>query len=800
MLLGGSGGGMSVPEAWIAGLAERFRATGRPRGLSLMSVVALGDWKTTGNEPPRPAGPRQARGVGGLQQLPRRRRDGGRRRDRGVHAAQGALSQLCRDMAAGRPGLLTRTGLHTFVDPRLGGGKQSARTTEDLVELVTLHGEEYLFYRAQPIDLAVIRGTTADERGNVTMEDEPYFGEQLSIAQAARNRGATVVCQVSRIAAAGTLPGKQVKVPGALVDYLVVVPDEWQTYVTRYDPAYAGAVRRPDAGLARLPLDIRKVIARRAALELFPGAIVNLGFGVSNGIAPVAAEEGIHRDVTLTVEQGIVGGVPAGGNDAGAGHNYDAMVDQPYQFDFYDGGGLDVAFLSFAEVDAEGNVNVSRFGRVVNGPGGFVNISQGARKVVFSGTLTADGLEIAAGRGRRRAPRPGGADPKWVPAVQQITFSGRYARARGQEVMYVTDRAVFRLGADGIEVVEVAPGVGPGARRPRAHRLSGAGAGAAASHGPAPVPGRADGHPRRVPRAAVTPPEEASRAMSEPELVRVTVEAGVAVLTLDNPPLNVVTLELTRRLRAALDRLAADPAARVLVVTGAGTRAFCAGSDVSEFPSVADDVVRKKLAPENEAYSRLDDFPKPTIAALNGLAYGGGLELAVCCDILIAGADVRLALPEVKLGVLPGSGGTCACRVGWGGARQGAHVHGRPDRRRDRPRLGAREPRRPARQALAAALELARTLAERPNRALQLIKEAADLAQDTTEDDAIRRTLGAVRGGLPDGGRPRGRARVLRQGAAPLAPPVAPRAPLTAPRRTPFSARRRPAPAAAAPT
>jgi propionate CoA-transferase len=459
ILIGGSGGGHAVPEAWIAGLAERFRATGRPRGLSLMSVVAIGDWKTTGFS--RLAQPGLIRRVvsAGFNNCPAIGAMAAADQIEAYTLPQGVLSQLCRDMAAGRPGLLTRTGLHTFVDPRLGGGKQSARTTEDLVELLTLHGEEYLFYHAQPMDLAVIRGSTADERGNVTMEDEPYFGEQLSIAQAARNRGATVICQVGRVAATGTLPGKHVKVPGALVDYLVVVPDEWQTYITRYDPAYAGVIRRPEAALPRLPLDIRKVIARRAALELFPGAIVNLGFGVSNGIAPVAAEEGIHRDVTLTVEQGIVGGVPAGGNDAGAGYNYDAMVDQPYQFDFYDGGGLDIAFLSFAEVDVDGNVNVSRFGRVVNGPGGFVNISQGARKVVFSGTLTADGLEIQPdGRGGVRLVREG-RTPKWVPAVQQVTFSGRYARARGQAVMYVTDRAVFQLGPDGIEVVEIAPGV-----------------------------------------------------------------------------------------------------------------------------------------------------------------------------------------------------------------------------------------------------------------------------------------------------------------------------------------------------
>ena len=459
VLVGGSGGGHGVPEAWIVALAERFRRTGRPRGLRLMSVVAIGDWKETGFNHLAQPGLLQRIVSAGLNNCPRIGALAAADELEAYTLPQGVLSQLCRDMAAGRPGLLTRTGLHTFVDPRLGGGRQSARATEDLVEVVTLHGQEYLFYRAQPVRVAVIRATTADERGNLTMEDEAYFGEQLSIAQAAHNQGGIVIAQVGRLAAAGTLGGKQVRVPGALVDYLVVTPGQWQTYVTPYDPAYAGLLRRPDAALPTLPLDIRKVIARRAALELFPGAVVNLGFGVSNGIAAVAAEEGIYREVTLTVEQGIVGGVPAGGNDAGAGYNYDAMIDQPYQFDFYDGGGLDLAFLSFAEVDAEGNVNVSRFGRVVNGPGGFVNISQGARMVVFSGTLTADGLEIQPdGEGAVRLVREGRVR-KWVPAVQQVTFSGRYARERGQAVLYVTDRAVFRLGAEGIELAELAPGV-----------------------------------------------------------------------------------------------------------------------------------------------------------------------------------------------------------------------------------------------------------------------------------------------------------------------------------------------------
>jgi propionate CoA-transferase len=248
-------------------------------------------------------------------------------------------------------------------------------------------------------------------------------------------------------------------VPGPLVDYVVVAPDQRQTYETAFDPGYAGHVKRPDTGFPVLPFDIRKVIARRGAMELFPDAIVNLGFGVSNGISSIAAEEGFYKELTLTIEQGIFGGVPAGGKDAGAGVNYDMMVHQPDQFDFYDGGGLDVAFLSFAEVDAEGNVNVSRYARSINGPGGFINISQGARKVVFSGTLTTGGLRIAPDGAGGLALQQEGQVQKWLPKVQQLTFSGRYAIERGQQVMYITDRGVFELTADGIALREVAPGI-----------------------------------------------------------------------------------------------------------------------------------------------------------------------------------------------------------------------------------------------------------------------------------------------------------------------------------------------------
>ena len=461
VLVGGSGGGHAVPEAVIAALAARFAESQAPRDLTLVSVVSIGDWRETGFN--LLAEPGLARRVisAGFNNCPKIAALALADRIEAWTLPQGTLSQLMRDMAAGRPGLITATGLHTFVDPRQGGGRQSACATEDLVEITTVGGEEYLLYKALPVDVALIRATTADERGNLTMEREAFYGENFSIATAAKRQGGLVIAQVERLAAAGTLPGRQVKVPGVVVDYLVLAPEQRQTYQTRYSAAYAGEVREPDTAIRRIPFDIRKVIARRGAMELMPGAVVNLGFGVSNGIANVAAEEGIYRELTLTVEQGIIGGVPAGGPDAGAGVNYDMMADQPYQFDFYDGGGLDIAFLSFAEVDRHGNVNVSRYGRSVNGPGGFINISQGARKVVFSGTLTTGGLKIAPDGAGGLGLRQEGRTSKWVENVQQLTFNGRYARERGQEVMYVTERAVFRLAERGIELSEVAPGIDP---------------------------------------------------------------------------------------------------------------------------------------------------------------------------------------------------------------------------------------------------------------------------------------------------------------------------------------------------
>ena len=369
---------------------------------------------------------------------------------------QGALSELMREMAAGRPGLFSQVGLHTFVDPRVDGGRQSKCAKESLVELVTLDGKEWIFYKPYRIDIAFLRGTTADEDGNVTMEREAIFGEMLSMAQATRRNGGIVIVQVAQLAQKGTLPAKQVKIPGMLVDLVVVDPTQRQTYLMEYSPAYAGEIKVPMSDITPLPLDARKIIARRAALELSPGAVCNLGSGVSTGIATIAAEEGILDEIVLTNEQGLIGGAPS--SDAGAAINFTSIVDQPYMFDFYDGGGLDLAFLSFAQVDPTGNVNVSRFNGRIIGIGGFINISQCAKKVIFSGTFTAGNLEMSWPNGKTVIQNEGKFN-KFLSSVEQISYNGAFAEERGQEALYITERAVFRRGKKGLELIEIAPGI-----------------------------------------------------------------------------------------------------------------------------------------------------------------------------------------------------------------------------------------------------------------------------------------------------------------------------------------------------
>lgn len=454
--IGGSGAGHAVPDLLLKALGDRFRESGRPRKITLLHAFGVGDQGSRGLQ--HVAYPDMYRRVvgGHWSMQPTMAKLAVENAFEAYCLPAGVVTQLFHTAAAGSPGWLTHVGLHTFIDPRLEGGKLNAKATEDLVELVERDGREWLFYRTIPVDVALLHAWEADPFGNLGMTKEAGFWHNCPLAQAAKASGGITIAAVRELVPERGIHPRDVVVPGCFVDYVVHDAHQGMTFQIDFDPALNGDAIKPDSEFGEFPLTVRKVIARRAALELAPGAVLNIGFGIPDGVVKVAREQGLADTILPTIEHGQFGGIPAEGLDFGASYNAQAIVQTTHMFDFYQGRGVDEAFLGFLQIDRQGNVNVSKLGGTVIGTGGFIDIHQRARKVVFCGTLSVRGRPELTGDGLRYAAL---GQPKLVPEVLQVTFSARYALKQGQEILYVTEAAVFRLTENGVVLEEIAPGL-----------------------------------------------------------------------------------------------------------------------------------------------------------------------------------------------------------------------------------------------------------------------------------------------------------------------------------------------------
>lgn len=451
-----------TPDCIMKAVADSFEATGTPNNLTIMYGAGQGNKKGGQQERWAKKGLIKRWIAGHYGFSPKVIEMILNNDVEAYNLPQGVIIEMYRAMGQGRKGYITNVGLRTFVDPRLQGGKLNDITTEDIIKVIEIEGEEQLYYKLPKADISLIRVTTADTNGNCTIEDEILPLDILSAAMAAKGCGGKVIVQAKHIVQADTIPSRQVAVPGIFVDAIVVADNQEETHRQCADyfvnPTISGAYKIPLDAVAAEPFGTKKFIGRRAAMELVPNAVVNLGVGIPEKVATVAAEEGFADQLILTTESGMIGGVPCGGGSFGAGQNGWGELPEVSQFDMYDGGGLDVTYLGLAECDPAGNINVSKFGTNVAGCGGFINISQNTQNCIFCGTFTAGGLKTAVEDGKLVIVQEG-KKKKFISAVEQVTFSGDYAREKGQNVKFITERCVIELLKDGLTVTEIAPGI-----------------------------------------------------------------------------------------------------------------------------------------------------------------------------------------------------------------------------------------------------------------------------------------------------------------------------------------------------